>query len=336
MFERLRSSGELGLPPTRSCSDQELIDALGEAARREAMCAERKLAYATELHRRRVRQDEADGVSCAYRGRGTIAEIAAALTVGRGTAAVLLHLGCELGGRLPATGAALAAGDIDVSRARIISDATLTLHDEHAALVEHRVLPRLIGRNAGQARRILTDTITRVDPAAASTRRVLAERDRDVTVQPADDGMSTLWATLPAADALTLDTQLGAMATGVCTQDPRTLGQRRADALVALAHHETGLRCACGNTCYTHHAPPRPPALIRVITDASTLLRLTDTPGHLDGYGTIDPDLTRRLATDATWQQLLTAPTPGGTPSPSGSAPHAPPGSYPQPPPQPP
>jgi len=58
----------LGLPPTRSCSDQELIDALGEATRREAMCAERKLAYATELHRRRVRQDEADGVSCASKG----------------------------------------------------------------------------------------------------------------------------------------------------------------------------------------------------------------------------------------------------------------------------
>jgi len=150
MFGRLGSLEELGLPPTRSCSDQELIDALGEAARREAMCAERKLAYANELHRRRVRQDEADGVSCAYRGRGTVAEIAAALTVGRGTAAVLLHLGCELGGRLPATGAALAAGDIDLSRARIISDATLTLHDEHAALVEYRVLPRLIGRNADQ------------------------------------------------------------------------------------------------------------------------------------------------------------------------------------------
>ena len=46
--------------------------------------------------------------------------------------------------------------------------------------------------------------------------------------------------------------------------------------------------------------------LVRVVIDAATLLGLTDTPGHLDGYGTIDPDLARRLATDATWQAVLT------------------------------
>jgi len=241
------------------------------------------------------------------------------VTVGRGTAAILAHLGTDLATRLPGTRAAFAAGDIDLNRARIIAERTQILDDGAAALVETKVLPRLIGRNGGQANRILTEVITRLDPAAASQRRVVAERDRTVTVTPSEDAMATVWALLPVADAITLDARLTGMATEVCTEDPRTLPQRRADALVALTHHEKALSCGCGHDCYTSNAPPRPAPVIRVVADAATLLRLTDTPGHLDGYGSIDPDLTRRLAADATWQRLLTRATPTGRPTPSES-----------------
>jgi len=310
-----------GLPAARGCSDEELVAALAEAGRLEAVCAARKVAYAAEVHRRRVAADQELGLPTCYQGRGSAAEVAAALTVGRGTAAILAHLGTDLATRLPGTRAAFAAGDIDLNRARIIAERTQILDDGAAALVETRVLPRLIGRNAGQANRILTEVITRLDPAAASQRRVVAERDRTVTVTPSDDSMATVWALLPAADAITLDARLTGMATEVCTEDPRTLPQRRADALIALTHHETALTCGCGHACYTSNAPPRPAPVIRVVADAATLLRLTDTPGHLDGYGSIDPDLARRLAADATWQRLLTRTTPTGRRTPVGIGP---------------
>ena len=40
----------------------------------------------------------------------------------------------------------------------------------------------------------------------------------------------------------------------------------------------------------------------------TTLLGLTDTPGELDGYGPLDPDLARALAADAEWIRWVTDP----------------------------
>ena len=48
-------------------------------------------------------------------------------------------------------------------------------------------------------------------------------------------------------DAEALDQRLDAMARAVCDADPRTLEQRRADALGALGHGGDRLACACGD-----------------------------------------------------------------------------------------
>ena len=50
-----------------------------------------------------------------------------------------------------------------------------------------------------------------------------------------------------AQDAAALDQRLEAMARAVCEADPRTLEQRRADALGALAHGADRLACAAGD-----------------------------------------------------------------------------------------
>lgn len=66
--------------------------------------------------------------------------------------------------------------------------------------------------------------------------------------------------------------------------------------------------CVCGGA-NIRVVPVKPQ--IRITVPASMLLGLDDTPGHLDGYGPIPADLAARIATDATWQRLLTDPVTG-------------------------
>lgn len=57
--------------------------------------------------------------------------------------------------------------------------------------------------------------------------------------------MAELYGTVSATTATAFDRRLAQMAKGVCGHDPRTLDQRRADALGALAKGRR-LRCECG------------------------------------------------------------------------------------------
>ncbi|WP_454855634.1 HNH endonuclease [Promicromonospora soli] len=66
--------------------------------------------------------------------------------------------------------------------------------------------------------------------------------------------------------------------------------------------------CTCGGT--TIRVVPVKPQ-IRITIPATTLLGLDDAPGRLDGYGPIPADLAAQIATDATWQRLLTDPVTG-------------------------
>ncbi len=66
--------------------------------------------------------------------------------------------------------------------------------------------------------------------------------------KPDDEtGVASIWGALLATDAELLDRVLTEMARQVCDQDPRTFGQRRADALGVLAARGDLLACQCGN-----------------------------------------------------------------------------------------
>ncbi|MEE6180054.1 HNH endonuclease signature motif containing protein, partial [Mycobacterium sp. 050134] len=144
--------------------------------------------------------------------------------------------------------------------------------------------------------------IAQHDPAAVRRSRAAA-RGRHVTLTPADHATGTagLWGSLYATDAAILDRRLTQLAGQVCADDPRTVEQRRADALGALAAGAASLACGCANPdCPAHlDADPRAAAVtIHVVADATTLTAPPDP--HTAG-----PPQRRPLTPDMTLAQAL-------------------------------
>ncbi len=115
-----------------------------------------------------------------------------------GTAAFRTRQATALIERLPATLAAWEAGLLDQRRVTTITQGTVNLTAEHAALVEARVLPRAPSQTAAQLQAAIKRAIISVDPDGAEERHEAARKGRRVAVNPEDDGMASLWALLPA------------------------------------------------------------------------------------------------------------------------------------------
>jgi len=270
------------------------------------------LAVVAELSRRREADDAAVGAWTSQLGEFVPAEVGVGLTVSKGVASAFVSTGQILDDRLPAIRAAFARGELDYARVRVIVERTAHVEDTSIAEVERRILDTALkpGRELvrGRLANAIDRIITALDPDGARERRKRAEADRDVQVRPDADGMCSLWGALTGVGGRALEERLREMAIGVCGSDPRTVSQRRADALTALALGIDHLACTCvdpGCPCIPE-PPAKPRALIQVMIDAATLAGGADLPGVLGGLGIVDPELVRELAADASWQQLLT------------------------------
>src|SRR5262249_22138875 len=128
-------------------------------------------------------------------------EVAAALKLAPTAATGELVLADALCRRLPATLAALEDGTIDLPRARAMVEGTGVLTDEHAGVVEGRVLARGGRSNRSGLRRAVRSAVVAVDPDAANKRAKAARSDRYIGVTPLADGVSELCAVIPAVQA---------------------------------------------------------------------------------------------------------------------------------------
>ncbi|PXX05834.1 HNH endonuclease signature motif containing protein, partial [Mycolicibacterium moriokaense] len=123
-----------------------------------------------------------------------------------------------------------------------------------------------------------------VDPAALRRSRK-ATCDRDVQFgSPSDEaGFTSMWARMYAPDAVVLKQRVEEMARGVCADDPRTLGERRSDALAAIAAGITELACDCASSeCAAAGRDAAPPvgAVIHVVAHADTVEAATAAPAR--------------------------------------------------------
>jgi hypothetical protein len=115
--------------------------------------------------------------------------------------------------------------------------------------------------------------VDRYDPHAV---RRIEHRARgrhvDVVDEKNGSGVAYVEATLFSHDGAALDQRLDVMARAVCEADPRTLEQRRSDALGALGHGGDRLACLCGGAdCDAADAAPSS-VVLNVIAEEKSLL----------------------------------------------------------------
>ena len=214
--------------------------------------------------------------------------------------------------QLPATLAALEAGQISPAHARALVDLLRPVSDDKRAAVEAAALERAGAQTVNNLRARVRRLIARLDAAAALRRMVAAAKGRKVALYGDDDGMATLAAHLPGPLARACHETLKAYATA-CefdedgNRDPRSLDERMADCLADLILRPHGDR-------------PAVQVDLTVVAGVATLTGFgprADEPGEVDG-DLVPAALVRELA-----YTLGLMPRPTATPQPAPAEPGA-------------
>ncbi|KUI36004.1 HNH endonuclease [Mycobacterium sp. IS-1590] len=262
--------------------------AVGAWARVENAASAYRLAAAADVLDRLI--SEAGSVDreqwCIDNWAIAAAEVAAAQGVSLGVASHQLMLADDLRRRLPAVSAVFATGAISYRTVAAVSHRSRLVRDADAlAKLDAELASQLTQWGTLSTERLHTaiDTcVDRYDPAAVR-RTEYAARGRHVDIHDPRDGSGTvaLEATLLATDGQALDTRLDAMAAAVCAHDPRTVEQRRSDALGALGQGADRLACGCGRPdCGAAAATPSAVVMHMIAREESLT---DDTPATLDG-----------------------------------------------------
>ncbi|CAB4672571.1 unannotated protein [freshwater metagenome] len=218
---------------------------------------------------------------------------------------------------LPNTCSALATGEISAAHATVIArEAAIAIRngapDSVIFEVEQRAISFAELHTPGQvAARVRTD-IAKAIPEEFEEMTSRATALRRVSCYNEADGMSTVVAILPAADAQIVMNSIEAF---ILRQDQlhlsqnksdtdRTIDQKRADALSTIC---SNFLSEISETV----TPQRRPLTVNVTVDLPTLLGLSENPGQLAGYGPIPASVARELASDAKWKRFITEPQTG-------------------------
>ncbi|UNX54334.1 HNH endonuclease [Georgenia sp. TF02-10] len=163
-------------------------------------------------------------------------EVGMRLGITRQAATRLVRTGVLLNGMLTGTGLALEGGALDPAKAELIATTLAEVPGPIAHDVEDTVLPGALGRTPTQLKGDLARALITVDPVEAERRAKVARAGRRVCHPKAlADGMASIYAVLPAGDAIAVDLALdGAARAAKAAGDSRTMDQLRADTLTAV------------------------------------------------------------------------------------------------------
>ncbi|WKG06112.1 DUF222 domain-containing protein [Mycolicibacterium sp. HK-90] len=235
-----------------SLTDAALIDALEDKTRAEAIVAAERLAVIAEIVARHCDDEDDASAHLAIDGWDTAAAaVSAACNLGRHAASAQMCIAQALRERLPKVAGAFGRGEIS---AKVVSTITwrtkLVVDPEALALVDAALAGSATSFGAlsvEKAEQAIDVWVEKFDPAAV--RRVRhGARGRDINFGATDDpnGTVSIWGRLLATDGALLKKALTEIARSVCDADPRTMAQRRSDALGALAARADRLACLCG------------------------------------------------------------------------------------------
>ncbi len=298
-----------------------------------ALSARMTHAYATSAMDRTGRETSRFDVSRS----GVVAEVGLVMGVHGSTADVKITQASLLNpeGVLSTTHEALAQGLVTEPVARLMADAMDGLSFEQMARVEAMVLPRLVrhidpitreGAPAGYsyAKDQLARALNRVAPERAKEKRAQAMAKRGVKIRILEEeGLAQICLWTTKVQGISFYERINEMAeasqaaerkaveeTGHDTGSVRTINQARADVLVELVMNSKP--AGSNQDVVSLLGCDRSPRVnVGVLIDLPTLLALRDNPAELPGYGPLDPDLARALATDNEWRRFLHDPITG-------------------------
>ncbi len=214
------------------------------------------------------------------------AEIGAALRLTRRAADSDLALAIDLKARLPEVWEALAAGRIDLRRARVIVTGTSHLSEEAAREVVGRILEAATRMTAGQLGALIRKICVQNDPDDAATRYQEAVDRRRIEDEPSVEGTAHLFGLdLPPDRVAGAMRRITDLARGLKTADEtRTLDQIRADVFLDLLDGKHFARSGGRR------------GTVDIQVDLTTLARLSENPGELAGFGPVIADIARQVA----------------------------------------
>lgn len=294
------------LNPAATPESAALLERICSSSRAENRAAGERLAAIGELDMLRLRQygeretwatDTWDSIS---------AEIAAALGISHALASSYLNYSRAMRNRLPKVGSALLSGDISYSTFQTIVFRTDLIDDAEVMVAVDATLALRVQRWPSMTRGRLAAAVDRIVARAdrdAVRRRREQQAGREFSIWDGGDGLSEVHARLFATDAHAVDARLNALAGTVCEGDPRTLQQRRADAMGALAAGAARLQCRCGQpTCPAGATPVPSPVVIHVVADQCAVDGAKPDPGSIMGTDVLIPaELIAELAGSATF-----------------------------------
>ncbi|TQK27898.1 HNH endonuclease signature motif containing protein [Arthrobacter sp. SLBN-53] len=244
MFERAGLSG---------LSDEALIAEVTDATRAEAAAAARRLAAIAEVTARHCEdEDESSALKLIDGWALAKAEISAACTLGARAASAQMRIAMALRDRLPRTAEVFTQGSVSAKVIAAICWRTQLVCDEEAlALIDAGIAGTAHQYGALSENALIRAVdfwVHKFDPIAVIRSRAAA-KDRYIDFGDNDDpdGVVSFWGRMRTTDAALSDTRLNDLANGVCDGDPRTVAERRADALAAVLAGADRLTCLCGN-----------------------------------------------------------------------------------------
>ena len=256
-------------------------------------------------------------------------DISTALRLAPATAQSRIDIARTLVNNLPNTCSALATGEISSAHATVIArESAAAIRDGAPESVIFEIEQRAIAyaefHTPGQLTNHIRNTVAKFAPEEFEEVTSRATALRRVSCYNDADGMATVVAILPAADAQIVMNSIEAFilrqeqlihsqsANEFPTSqkihrdksEPLTIDQKRADALSAIC---SNFLSEISETV----TPQRRPLTVNVTIDLPTLLGLAENPGQLGGYGPIPAAVARELASDAQWKRFITEPQTG-------------------------
>ncbi|WP_191253599.1 HNH endonuclease signature motif containing protein [Amycolatopsis oliviviridis] len=230
-----------------------------------------------------------------------VQEVAFALSVVDGHAAVLVSTAEALTTRLPCTLGLMDQGLVSGAGAAKVAAATAWLSDDDARAADAMLEDRLEGRNTEQIRKAASHAAGVVDKEGAARRTEHSRAGRRLMVRQGESGVASIEVEdgpveKVAAAYTRIDREARALRAG---GETRTLDQLRADVALDLLLGGQGGR---GER-----------AEVFLYMDLATYLGLNEDPAELAGHGDIPTSLAREIATgaDTVLRRIITDPLSG-------------------------